>query len=162
MGLEPGVIAILATAISTAASAAGAIYASTQQAAAADRQAEIARVQGEQAQLAAEAEAEDRRRRSRYLLGQQLAAAGMSGVALEGSPLLAMVESGVQEDLEVRRVLYRGHLGSVGAASDAALAEAQAETYRTAGYIQAGTSLLRGGTQAYGYGRYGSQWKGWG
>ncbi len=161
MGLEPAVVMAVATAVSTAVSIGATIYATQQQAAAADRQADIARVQGEQAQLAAEAEAEDRRRRSRYLLGQQLAAAGMSGVALEGSPLLAMVESGVQENLEARRILYKGRLGAVGAASDAALAEAQAETYRTSGYIQAGTSLLRGGTQAYGYKTYGSQWKGW-
>lgn len=146
-GLE--IAAVIASVVATAASVGGSIYASQQAAKAEEYQADVAKVQGEQAQMAAESEAKDRARRSRYLLGQQLAAAGASGVAVEGSPLLAMVESGVQEDLERRRILYKGYLSASGARSDAALARYQASSYRTAGYIQAGQSLLRGTINTY-------------
>lgn len=159
MGIETA--AVVASIVATVASVAGSVYASQQAAEAEEYQADVARAQGAQAQMAAEAEAEDRRRRARYLLGTQLAAAGSSGIALEGSPLLAMVDSGVQEDLEVRRIRYKGYLAAAGAQSDAALAEYQAGQYRTSGYIQAGTSLLRGGTNVYGYGKYGTQWRGY-
>lgn len=156
----PEIAAIIASVVATVASTAGSIYASQRAADAEEYQADVARVQGQQAQMAAEAEAQDRRRRSRYLLGQQLAAAGASGVQLEGSPLLAMVDSGVQEDLERRRILYKGYLQAQGARSDAALAEYQASSLRTAGYMKAGTSLLRGTGNVYGYSRYGSSYRG--
>ncbi len=147
MGLETA--AIIATAVGTLASVGGTIYASQQAAAAEEYNADVARTQGTQAQLAAEAEATDQRRRARYLLGQQLAAAGASGVALEGSPLIAMVDAGVQQDLEARRTVYKGYLEASGLRSSAALADYQASQYRTSGYIQAGSSLLRGAGNTY-------------
>lgn len=144
MGLET-----VALVVASAVSAAGAIYSGQRAAAAEEYQAQVAEVQGQQAQMAADVEASDRRRRARYLLGTQITAAAGSGVTLEGSPLLAMVDSGVQEDLEARRIRYKGYLAASGARSDAALSRYQAGQYRTSGYVGAGTSLLRGGTNTY-------------
>ncbi len=149
MGLETATILTIATIVSTVASAAGAIYAATQASSAEEYNAAAAEKQGEQSQMAAEAEAEDRRRRARYLLGQQLVAAGSSGIALEGSPLSVMVDSGIQEDLEARRIRYRGYLEASGARSQAALSRYQAGQYMTAGYMRAGSSLLSGAGQTY-------------
>lgn len=142
--MGPDIIAIVATVVSTVASTAAAVYSSQQAASAREYEAEVANVNAQQAQLAAEAEAADRRRRARYLLGTQLAATGASGVEVEGSPLLVMMDSAVQEDLEARRIRYRGFLQATGSAQQAALARYEAGQTRTAGYIGAGTSLLRG------------------
>ncbi len=149
MGLEATTLITIATVASTMASVGSAIYASQAAGAAQDYNAALAEAQGRQAQLAAEQEAKDRERRARYLLGQQLAATGASGVDTAGSPLLAMVDAGVQEDVEARRILYKGYLAASGARSDAALARYEADSTRTAGYINAGTSLLRGASNTY-------------
>lgn len=111
---------------------------------AADYNAAVYEQQANLSQAAAESEAADRRRRARYLLGTQLAATGASNLQLEGSPLLAMVDSGVQEDLEARRIRYKGYLQSVGYGSQAALSRYEGRQAAAAGYIGAGTSLLRG------------------
>ena len=156
MGLETSaIVAIVATVVSTAASTAAAVYTSNQAASAREYEADVAATNAQQAQLAAEAEAGDRRRRARYLLGTQLAATGQSGLDVEGSPLLVMMDSAVQEDLEARRIRYRGYLQATGSAQASALARYEAGQTRTAGYMQAGTSLLKGGStlaarQAYG------------
>jgi hypothetical protein len=143
MGIE-AVVAVVATVVSAAAGAASAIRSGNQAAAAEEYQAQVADVNAQQAQMAAEAEAADRRRRARYLLGSQLAATGASGAQVEGSPLMVMMDSAVQEDLEARRIRYRGYLQTAGANNQAALSRYQAGQTRTAGYMNAGTSLLRG------------------
>jgi len=147
--MAPAAVVIIATVISAAASAYAAYSSGQAQKKAREYSAKVAEQQGAVAQESAEAEAEDRRRRARYLLGEQLATAGASGVALEGSPLLAMVDSAVQEDLEARRIQYRGYLAAVGYGSQAGLARYEGQQAARAGYIGAGTSLLRGGTSAY-------------
>lgn len=149
MGLETGTVLAIMAVVSTVASTAAAVYTASQASDAQEYNAQVAEAQGAQAQLSAEAEAEDRRRRARYLLGQQLVAAGSSGIALEGSPLLVMVDSGVQEDLEARRIRYKGYLEASGMRSQAALSRYQAGQTTTAGYINAGTSLLRGAGNTY-------------
>lgn len=151
---------IIASVVATVASTAGAVVASQRAAKAEEYNAKVAEVQGTQAQMAAAAEAEDRRRRARYLLGTRLAEAGAGNVALEGSPLLTMVDEGVQEDLEARRILYKGYLEASGMRSASALARYQADSTRTAGYIGAGTSLLRGASSVAGQKAYGSNWRG--
>jgi hypothetical protein len=55
-----------------------------------------------------------------------------------------MMDSAVQEDLEARRIRYRGYLQTAGANNQAALARYQAGQYQTSGYMNAGTSLLKG------------------
>lgn len=152
-------VPLIMSAVAAAASVAGTIYSTQRAAAAEDYQAEVAKTQGEQAMMAAEAEAKDRRRRARYLLGAQIADTAASGLALEGSPLLAMVDSGVQEDLEARRILYKGKLAQTGARADAALANYQASSTRMGGYMSAGVSLLRSGSNMYGQSQYGSNWR---
>jgi hypothetical protein len=159
MGVE-AIVAVVATVVSAAAGAASAIRSGNQAEAAAEYQAQVADVNAQQAQMAAEAEAEDRKRRARYLLGSQLAATGASGVQVEGSPLLVMMDSAVQEDLEARRIRYRGYLQTAGSNNQAALARYEAGNYRTAGYMNAGTSLLKGGStlaaRKSGYGSFGN------
>jgi hypothetical protein len=148
MGVE-AIVAVVASVVAAGASAYGA-YSSGQAASeAADYNAKVADIQGKSAQDAADLEAEDRRKRGRALLGTQLATAGASGVALEGSPLLMMVDSGVNEELEARRIQYKGYLAALGAGSQAALSRYQGSQTARAGQIGAGTSLLRGGYSTY-------------
>ncbi len=145
MAYLPAIVAVVSAVVGAAAT-----YSAGQQTKrAAEYSAAVADQQGAAAQAAATAEASDRRRRARYLLGEQLAAAGASNVQLEGSPLLAMVDSAVQEDLEARRISYKGYLASVGYGAQGSLARYEGSQAARAGAIGAGTSLLRGAQQTY-------------
>ena len=133
---------IVAAIIATAASVAGSVYAAHQASQAAEYNAEVAQAQGKAAMDAAAAEAEDQRRRARYILGTQLARTASTGLALEGSPLLVMVDSAAEAELEAQRTLYKGHLAAIGAQSRADLSRMEGRQRATAGYLHAGTTLL--------------------
>ena len=149
MGLEIGTVAAIAAIAGAAASVGGATYAAVQSSAASDRQAKFATQQAEVAKAAAAAEAADARRKARYLLGKEAAAAGASGVRLEGSPLLVMLDSAAESELEAQRKLYAGELQGAGYS-------ARADEYRSAGRsaaigygIRAGSTLLTSGSTYY-------------
>ena len=149
MGVET--IALVIAAVGAAASVGGAAYSAVSASAAASRQAKFAQQQAEAARSAASVEAEDTRRRARYLLGKEAAAEGASGIQLEGSPLLVMLDSAAESELDAQRKLYAGELQGAGYTARAEEARQTGSRAAIGFGIQAGTTLLTAGSS---YGRW--------
>ena len=149
MGIET--IALIALAAGTAASVGGAVYSGVQAKQTAKQQSSQALINATIARESAKAEAEDVRRRARYMLGTQLAATGASGVQLEGSPLMVMLDTAAEQELEAQRRLYAGELTATGRTQEAENIRQRGQAAATASYIQAGSTLLTSGLQ---YERY--------
>jgi hypothetical protein len=115
-------------------------------AAMAERNAAIARDQG-QAELIAQ------RRHGAKAIGGMRAAYGAAGVTLEGSPLDVLEESVSQTELERQNIGYNTELRAQGYQAEANLNRARASNAMAGGYLKAASSLLTGGgASAYGRG----------
>lgn len=156
-------VAIGATLVSGAVSAMGAMQAANAQAAAANRDAAIAErnkvvadQDRKQAIETARIAAEDRRRANRRQLATIKAAYGSSGFDMAGSPLDILADTSEEMTLDERRVEYEGTVRNREGAlqmlylqEDADQSRMAAKNYKRAGVINATTSLLNSGTQAY-------------
>ena len=90
------------------------------------------------------------RERVRKLLSTQRALYGKSGVDIEtGSPLLTELDTVGQGELDALAIRYGGDVESARARSAGRLAKMEGKSKATASYIQAGSSLLSGGYDAY-------------
>jgi hypothetical protein len=124
----------------------------------AKNQAEIARQNAEAARQAGAVAEENERDQSRRILAAQRAAIGQAGVQGEiGSPLLAQIESAETAELNARRVRFGAEMAARGQEIDARGHEAESllrgfesKTTRRLGYVQAGSTLLTGASNAYG------------
>lgn len=121
------------------------------------QQADIAEINAKQAenqalsiQQQAQLETENHRRRVRQTLSAQRAAIGASGVALEGSPLLALEETASEGEFDALTIRYSSQVGEAQARSRAAAERMQASGFRTNGYMSAASTLLYGGYKASG------------
>lgn len=140
----PALIAMMA--ISTAVSVASAVMQGQQASRAAKYNARVAENNAIAARQTAEFEEARQRQRASRVLASQRAALGASGVALEGSPLLAMADSAEQAELDALAIRYSGSVEEARHKSQAAADRLQASAARRAGYFGAATSLLRGMT----------------
>lgn len=151
------------SALGTAASVAGSIQQGKQQEKVAEYNAAVA----EQGAIAEEQKAayeeEAHRKKVKSILSSQQAAYGATGVDMEGSPLLVMEDTAAQGELDALAIRYGGDVAAAQKRSQANLYRMQGKNARTAGYINAGTSLLTGaaniGNSLYGY-KYGTKTKG--
>lgn len=82
------------------------------------------------------AEEERRRRESAVRIGALKAAVGKSGVTMEGTPLLVLAQSAAEAEVDALNARWSAN-------QSAQLDEMRARNYRTAGKINAGTSLLK-------------------
>ena len=156
---DPVTIALIATAASTAMSAAGAIQQG--QAAAAQGRAQQqaqeynAVVKEQNAQLSrqqAGAREEQQRRQTRQVLGQQSAALAQAGIGVgTGSALDIEEQSMVRAELDALTISYEGELQATGLLAGAEqdryygeVAKSRGENERTASYMSAGASILSG------------------
>lgn len=102
----------------------------------------------EQNARAAEAKAkydEDRHRESvNKILSAQRALYGKSGLEMSGSPLLTMEDTAAQGEMDALAIRYGGDVAAARERSGANLSRMQGNNYQTAGYFQAGSSLLSG------------------
>jgi hypothetical protein len=121
----------------------------------ANRNAEIAEQNAEAAKLAGTAREEQSRDEVRRVLARQRALVGASGVTTEGSPLLVMMESARQGELDALRIRYTsevearsGQFQAQQYQSEATLQRLQGKQAQTAGYMSAGGTLLTGFAQA--------------
>jgi hypothetical protein len=117
----------------------------------AQQNAQVAEENAVEAERAARAREAQSRQESRRVLARQRALAGVSGVATEGSPLLVMLESSRQAELDALRERYAGAIEARRARQQGALARAggqlsqyEAQQYGRAARIGAGTTLLTG------------------
>lgn len=143
--MDPFTLALIGTAVS----AVGAIQqgraaekAANYNAAIADRNAVVA------TQQAAANEAAQRKI-DRRRMGAMRAGYGASGVTSDGSVLDVLGDSIAEAELNALNIRYEGDLAAQGYGDSAASSRASGKDARTAGYMQAGSSLLLGGSKAY-------------
>lgn len=140
-GAEP---LLLLAAASSAISAAGAIRSGNAQKASADYSAKLAQ-QGAEVELqqAGEREAAQRRQASQ-VLGAQRAALAQSGGGLGGSAADIMQQSSTNAELDALTTRYEGELRARGMQAGAVADQFSGKMARTAGYMQAASSILSG------------------
>jgi hypothetical protein len=131
-------------ALSAGVSAAGAIAQGNASKAAANYNAAVARQNADIARANAAADADKQERQGRLLAGKQRAATGASGITPEGSPLEVMADSALEAELDALTTRYRGELQARSSGQDARLQGMRGSADQTAGYIGAGTALLKG------------------
>jgi hypothetical protein len=129
---------------SAAASAAGAVAQGNAAKASANYNAAVARQNADIARANANADAAKQERQGDLLAGKQRAATGASGIAPEGSPLEVMADSALESELDSLTTRYRGELQARSYGQDATLQSMRGDSAQTAGYIGAGTALLKG------------------
>jgi uncharacterized protein YacL (UPF0231 family) len=102
------------------------------------------------------AEAAKTKERGRRLIGQQRAALSAAGVDIDsGSALDIAYDSNVQNELDRLTQLYKGDVSVTGSLAQSQLYKRDASNAMTAGYLQAGGTLLSGiGQSAGAYGDY--------
>jgi len=126
----------------------------------ANRNAQIAEQNAEAAKLAGAAKEEQSRDEVRRVLARQRALVGASGITTEGSPLLVMMETARQGELDALRIRYtsevearQGLFQAQQYQSEATLQRYQGKQAQKAGYLSAGGTLLTGiGSAASYYG----------
>lgn len=90
-------------------------------------------------------EADMTRDRVRQTIGAQRAAAAGSGlVGSQGTPVTVLGDTAKQGELDVLARLYSGNASATAYQNDAARMRAEGRAQRTAGFMNAGTSLLSG------------------
>jgi hypothetical protein len=146
MGIEAVMIAAAVV------SAGSAIYSGVQQKHAADTNAELARREGNQQQDAAVAQAEKIRKAGRAAAGQANAAMAASGVSIgEGTPIRINEQIYADSESDAYSTLLTGTRRQQSANDQAGMLQYEGNTARTAGYLNAGASLLSSGSS---YGKW--------
>ena len=135
------------TGLSALVGAAGAISSGRQQAAANRYNAQVAEQNAERAVLTSEAEAAREGDRNRRRLASSANAFGASGLALEGTPLDVMADLASEAALDEQIIRWRGRTQAQGLRTQAAQDRAAASRATTAGYAQAGATLLTAGAR---------------
>ena len=136
------------TLIGAAVGAAGAIAAGQAEANAAEFNADMAQQQAERERDIAARDAKDYQRRNSRLLATARARRAGSGVTSQGSPLMVDEATAAEIELGVQDILAGGAASAYGYQQQAALSRARARSARTAGYLNAGSTLLTGAGQA--------------
>lgn len=127
------------------------------QAAAERRNADIDRLNAQAtAQQAAQAE-DAQRRKARQIGGMQRAALAQNATGDGGTNALVIQQSATDAEMDALNMRYEGEMRRRGLLNDAAgkdynarILKKNASQARTAGFIGAGTSLLKGGADYYG------------
>lgn len=136
---------IALTAVGTGFQVISAVAQGQSQASMAEYNAKVAEAQAAQVREAAAFEERRSRDSARRFLSTQRALYGASGVTVEeGSPLLVMADTAAESELDALAIRYSGSVEAARAQSQAALDRMSAQTYRQAGYLDAGASLLTG------------------
>lgn len=88
------------------------------------------------------------RRAATMRAGANVAAAGASGIQLNGSALDVLESNAAQEELDALLIRWNGDVSASRLDAQGALASAQGRAAQTRGYIGAGASLLLGAAKA--------------
>lgn len=149
-------IAVATAAVGTAVGTYSAVAASQARSAASKFNAKIQQNNATMAEQQSAAEAAKTKERGRRLIGQQRAALSAAGVDIDsGSALDIAYDSNVQNELDRLTQLYKGDVSATGSLAQSQLYKRDASNATTAGYLQAGGTLLSGiGQTAGAYGDY--------
>lgn len=141
-------LAVIGSLVSGVVGAVGAMASASAQADAAEYQAAVDERNKRMIQQQTTVEMDDQRRENRRKLATIRAAYGSSGLALEGSPLDVLEDSAIEGELEVGRIQQQGQTKAMGYSESATLSRMRADAARTAGPINAVSSLIGGATNA--------------
>lgn len=83
-------------------------------------------------------------------LGAIKAGYGASGITQAGSPMDVLADSFTESQLDANTIIYNSKIKAAGYTNTANLDDASAKNARAAGRTNAASSLLLGGTKAYG------------
>ena len=131
-------------AASAVVSAGSAVYSAQERKKAAAYTAKSAEEAGEESTAMANLEAERHRDKIRRLKSSQIASYAKSGVKMEGSPLEVLADTAAQADLDEMIIKHGGQAESSAYGAQAMLSHMKGRSASTAGYINAGSSLLSG------------------
>lgn len=152
MGIETALLAAYAAIAATAVGATSALYSADSQKNAAEANAEMSRRQGNAEKDAAIAQAEKIRKAGRAATGQANAAMAASGVSIsEGTPL--RINEQINKDVEddAYTTLLTGVRRQRSAEEQGMLMIAEGDAAKTAGYLDAGATILNGASS---YGKW--------
>lgn len=125
-------LAIAGTAVSTVGSVIGGI-----------QEGNMLRANARAAQSQAAADEEDIRRRNARVLSEVRARTGASGLLMEGSPLEVLADDAAEAELEAQRRRWQGNV-------EAEQLRSRARGAMIGGFMNAGASLLTGGSRVAG------------
>jgi phage baseplate assembly protein W len=156
--------ALIAGVVAAVVSAAATTYASYEssqaQSEAARYQTRVAQNQAVAAQQSADQAATQDRERTKRIMAANRARLGASGIQTEGSPLLVLIDSAQQAELEARTIQAGGARDASGFLSQAALSGFYGRSARLAGDVGlgfgAGQTLLTGASGAIRISNYGN------
>ena len=145
-----GATALMAlTVVSTAASVVGGFVQGQQQSALASAQADQIRMQGEMSELTARSQAAEMLNDQTRLRAKQVAQASSAGVTLDSGSFLSVVASEASRaERDRQQVLRTGRINKAAAEVSASGYDAQSGYSKWGAWVNAGTSLLRGGSTA--------------
>lgn len=107
--------------------------------------AKVAENQAAGERMRAQVAADQQREAHRRLIANQRATYGVSGVDVaSGSPLLVIADSAKQAELDAQIILAGGEARGIGFETQAGLSRFQGRQAATAGYVNAGSTLLSG------------------
>ncbi|WP_439671449.1 Phage protein [Cupriavidus necator] len=150
MGFDPLTIGIGLAAAGSVLGAGAAIVQGQQQKAQAETQAELTRRDAAQQQDAALAQAEKIRRAGRQQHAEATANLAASGVSIgAGTPLRISNEIYRTSEQDAYQTILSGRRANDAGAAQAGMLETAGQNAATAGYLNAGTSLLSGAAAAY-------------
>lgn len=135
--------------IGTAISAVGSIAQGQQAAASADAQARAYEQQAVADQQAAAFEGQRERRRQELLQANARAQVGASGVALSGSPSEVLAANAREGELDIQAIRYSSQLRQNNLRTQADISRFQGKQAKTAGYINAASSVVSGLSNLY-------------
>jgi hypothetical protein len=146
---------IVLTLASVAVSAYSAVAAGDAQKEAADYNAKVQKGNAEAAMAAAQIEQQKIDQVNRARIGSMRASMASTGVsANEGSFLDVAYNTKLQGEWDKITALYKGRVAATGASASAKLFEMEGSAAQTAGYINAGSTVLSGATSLYSHTPY--------
>jgi hypothetical protein len=145
MGIETAALLSYAAIASTAVGAGTAIYSGIQASNTADANAEQARREADATQVAAMTQAEKIRRAGRSQVSEANAALAASGVSIgEGTPVMIGQKITENAELDAYATILSGKRKATTLNDQAAIGTWQGQASKTAGFVNAGASLLGG------------------
>ena len=152
-GIAEGIAVV--GALAAAAGAGTAVYSAKSQASWNEYNAAVARQQGIATENAAEQLAKQKQQQGAALMAKQRVLYASAGVDSTGTPSDVILGSAEQVNEDVQTILLKGKQAMAGADNSAMLSEMQAASANTAGYANAGSTLLTGlSTSASNYMKY--------
>lgn len=147
-------VLVVAAVVGTVMGAVGKIQESQVQSAATQYNAQVADMRAESTKVAGRAEEYSLKKEKARVLSRQTALYAKAGVLpYMGSPLEVMAESATQVELDIVANRYNVEVGVSRLQYEARYQRKMAGTYRRAGYIGAGATLLTGGATTVAYAR---------